>query len=71
MDIYGDEHTVALLDPDLAEALQDASPDSLRRIARDAAHHAVSVAGLRPLPWVADALAALDAGRLLPPPWDE
>jgi hypothetical protein len=67
----GNSRAMAKLDVELAEAIAAASPDTQRLIARWTARRAYEVAGLADLDWVAPALAALDQGRELPPPFDD
>lgn len=62
---------LAQMDRPLLDAI-DASPAQTQRaVAVWAAHQACAVAGLDVLGWVARALAALDAGDPLPPPFDD
>lgn len=58
-------------DAGLLHALDAAGADARRAAARLAARRACEVAGLADLDWVAPALAALEAGRPLPPPFDD
>lgn len=59
------------VDRPLLDALAEAEPESLRAIARWTARRAYDAAGLSSLEWVAPALAALDRGEALPPPFDD
>jgi hypothetical protein len=54
------------LDPDLVEALVDATPDEQRAAARWAARRACAVAGLDTVGWIVEALAAVDRDAPLP-----
>lgn len=62
---------MAKLDRDLLDALDAATAEQQREVARWAAHRACEVAGLAGIGWVAGALAALDRGAPLPPPFDD
>jgi hypothetical protein len=62
---------VADLDRSLAEAIAAAPPDRQRALARWTARRTLAEAGLASLDWVAAGLDALDAGRPLPPPFDD
>jgi hypothetical protein len=59
------------LDRGLLDALADATPDVQRAVARWGARQACTVAGLAVIDWIAAALAALDRGERLPPPFDD
>ena len=59
------------VDRPLLDALAEADPESLRAIARWTARRAYDAAGLSKLEWVAPALAALERGETLPPPFDD
>ncbi len=59
------------VDRPLLDALAEAEPESLRAIARWTARRAYDAAGLSSLEWVAPALAALERGEALPPPFDD
>ncbi|MEU0357872.1 hypothetical protein [Streptomyces cyaneofuscatus] len=58
-------------DSDLVHTLGAADPEVRHTVALLAARRACEAAGLTGLPWVAGALAALEAGRPLPPPFDD
>ncbi|MFF2535145.1 hypothetical protein [Streptomyces cyaneofuscatus] len=58
-------------DSDLVHTLGAADPEVQHTVALLAARRACEAAGLTDLPWVAGALAALEAGRPLPPPFDD
>ena len=62
---------LASLDRDLVDAIAEAEPDIQRAIARWAARRAYDLAGLSPVAWIAPALAALERGEELPPPFDD
>lgn len=57
-------------DPALADRMVEASPETLRTIARWAARRACTAVGLTEIPEVALALDHLDRGMPLPPPFD-
>ncbi|MFD3972377.1 hypothetical protein [Streptomyces cyaneofuscatus] len=58
-------------DSDLVHTLGASSPEVQHTVALLSARRACEAAGLTDVPWVADALAALEAGRPLPPPFDD
>ncbi|MEU3938066.1 hypothetical protein AB0E85_39550 [Streptomyces sp. NPDC029044] len=58
-------------DPGLLHALDAAGPATQRAVALLAARRACEAAGLTALDWVTEALAELDEGRPLPPPFDD
>ncbi|MEU0763497.1 hypothetical protein ABZ351_27835 [Streptomyces microflavus] len=58
-------------DSDLVHTLGAADPEVQRTVALLSARRACEAAGLTDVPWVAGALAALEAGRPLPPPFDD
>ncbi|MFJ9641196.1 hypothetical protein [Streptomyces sp. NPDC101178] len=58
-------------DSDLVHTLGAADPEVQHTVALLSARRACEAAGLTDLPWVAGALAALEAGRPLPPPFDD
>ncbi len=62
---------LAQLDRPLLDALAAAAADRHRQVARFAARRALTEAGLADIDWIAAALAALDAGEPLPPPFDD
>lgn len=62
---------LANLDRALVDTLAEADPGSQRAIARWAARHAWDAAGLSSLDWAAPALAAMERGEELPPPFDD
>ncbi|WP_338118790.1 hypothetical protein [Streptomyces cyaneofuscatus] len=55
----------------LVHTLGASDPGVQHTVALLSARRACEAAGLTDVPWVADALAALDAGRPLPPPFDD
>lgn len=57
------------LDADVVFALAEADDETCAAVARWAAGRAVAVAGLDRVPWVVEALAALERGEPLPPPF--
>ncbi|RSM54880.1 hypothetical protein DMB66_36600 [Actinoplanes sp. ATCC 53533] len=58
-----------LLDADAVFTLAELDDEACGAVARWAAGRAVAVAGLEQVPWVVQALAALDRGEPLPPPF--
>jgi hypothetical protein len=60
---------VETLDADVVFALAELDDEGCAAVARWAAGRAAAVAGLAQVPWVAQALAALDRGQPLPPPF--
>jgi hypothetical protein len=62
--------TLAKLDPDLVGALEAASPETQRRIACWVTRRALGEARLTEMPWIAAALAAMDADDPPPFPFD-
>jgi hypothetical protein len=66
-------NTIALsrMDRPLLDALAEVTPEQQRAIARWGARRAYSIAGLADIAWIAPALAALDRGEPLPPPFDD
>ncbi|MEV7296312.1 hypothetical protein ACIQ9K_13705 [Streptomyces microflavus] len=58
-------------DSDLVHTLGASAPGVQHTVALLSARRACEAAGLTDVPWVADALAALEAGRPLPPPFDD
>jgi hypothetical protein len=58
-------------DSDLVHALDAVGPEVQRAVASVAARRACEAAGLAAVPWVAQALCELAAGRPLPPPFDD
>ncbi|MFX4292517.1 hypothetical protein [Streptomyces bohaiensis] len=58
-------------DSDLVHTIAACSPGVQRAVARLAARRACEAARLTEVPWVADALAAMGAGRPLPSPFDD
>ncbi|NGN63730.1 hypothetical protein G5C51_07380 [Streptomyces sp. A7024] len=69
--VRGNVHAIRREDPALAHAIDDAGPEVQRALARWAARRAYAETGLTDVAWIAPALAALEAGRPLPPPFDE
>jgi hypothetical protein len=63
--------SLATLDRDLVDRLDDADDDTLRSIAAWTTRRAYIEAGLADRPWAAPALDALERGHDLPPPFDE
>jgi hypothetical protein len=61
---------LAKLDPDLADTLEAASPETQRYIARWVTRRALAEARLTGMPWIAAALAAMDADESPPFPFD-
>lgn len=59
------------LDRALVNTLADTDPDLQRSVARWATRRAWDAAGLSSLTWAAPALAALEHGEKLPPPFDD
>ncbi|MDO3705021.1 hypothetical protein Q3W71_25470 [Micromonospora sp. C28SCA-DRY-2] len=62
---------LALLDRALLDALAEAAPAVQRAVARWATRQAYALAGLAEIDWIVPALAALDRGEPLPPPFDD
>ncbi|GAB3156758.1 hypothetical protein GCM10027290_55270 [Micromonospora sonneratiae] len=69
--VRGNVFGMVSLDPDLVHAIGDAPAQTQRKIARWAAWRAYQRAGLAELDWTAPALAALDRGEPLPPPFTD
>ncbi|ACV80945.1 hypothetical protein [Nakamurella multipartita] len=69
--IRGNVLGIARLDRPLADAISETDADTQREIARWATRRAYDRAGLAERAWVAPALAAMDAGRPPPPPFDD
>lgn len=69
--LQGSARAAALLDCDLAEALSGATGEDQTFVARWIARRAIAEAGLAGVAWIADALAAVDAGEGLPPLFDD
>ncbi len=61
---------VARFDRPLVDALGDADPLTQRQVARWVTRRAYAEAGLADIDWIAPALAAMDRGDPLPPPFD-
>ena len=59
------------MDRPLLDALAEATPEQQRAVARWATWRACAVAGLAGVDWITAALAALDRGEPLPPPFDD
>ncbi|MER7779450.1 hypothetical protein ABTZ21_31310 [Streptomyces sp. NPDC096191] len=70
-EVGADARGLVPLDRDLLDAVDAASPATQRSLARWAAHRALTAAGLADLDWISAALAALDRGAPLPPPFDD
>lgn len=70
-DVGGSVIGIVQLDRDLVDEIEGLDAHAQRELARWAAHRACSVAGLDTVEWVATALAALDADRPLPAPFDD
>jgi hypothetical protein len=62
---------LARLDRALLDALAQAQPEQQRTVARWAAHRACEVSRLDTVEWVTAALAAVERGDPLPPPFDD
>ncbi|WP_214402461.1 hypothetical protein [Pseudonocardia lacus] len=62
---------LALIDRPLLDALERASPEAQRAIARWAAERGLRAAGLLDVEWIAEGFAAVLAGTALPPPFDD
>ncbi len=69
--VGGNVFGLAALDRDLVDAIAEDEPDVQRAIARWAARRAYDLAGLSSVAWIAPALAALERGEELPPPFDD
>ncbi|MFI6587762.1 hypothetical protein [Embleya sp. NPDC050493] len=69
--VGGNVHGMRMLDVHLVHAIARVDDAAQREIARWAAHRAYAAAGLAEVDWIAPALAALDAGAPLPPPFDD
>ncbi|TBO60289.1 hypothetical protein EYS09_07500 [Streptomyces kasugaensis] len=69
--VGGNVRGLLRFDPALVHALDAASPQVQRAVARLAARHACAAAGLTGLDWIAAGLTALAEGRPLPPPFDD
>ncbi|MFF3122165.1 hypothetical protein ACFVRD_07265 [Streptomyces sp. NPDC057908] len=69
--IQGNVFGLVEFDAALVHAIDAAGTVCQRAVARLAAHRAYTVAGLAHLNWVAPALAALEGGKPLPPPFDD
>jgi hypothetical protein len=69
--LRGTALTVARLDRSLVDALARTDPVTQRDIARWVARRAFVEARLAEVDWIAPALAALDRGEPLPPPFDD
>ncbi|MFC5749572.1 hypothetical protein [Actinomadura rugatobispora] len=69
--VAGNAPGLVRLDRDLAESIAATDPELQRDIARWAARRAYQVAGLTGIDWIAPALAAMQQGRDLPPPFDD
>jgi hypothetical protein len=64
-------HPVRSYGADLAEAMLALDESRQREVAQFIVHRAISEARLDLVAWVPPALAALDRGAPLPPPWDD
>lgn len=69
LNLQASSYTLVQLDRELIDEIEAATPEKQRRLANWAARRAYSAAGIDN--WAADALDALDAGRPLPPPFDD
>ncbi|MGP8304402.1 hypothetical protein ACTPOK_42225 [Streptomyces inhibens] len=69
--VSGNVSGMVRLDRLLVDEVDGAGPETQREIARWAARRAYTLAGLADVDWIAPALDALDAGRPLPPPFDD
>ena len=69
--LRANSYALVRVDRPLLDALEDVEPESLRAIARWTARRASDAAGLSSLEWVAPALAAVERGEALPPPFDD
>lgn len=67
----GAVQSVARLDRSLVDALARTDPVTQRQIARWTVRRAFSEAQLTEVEWIAPALAAMDRGEALPPPFDD
>ncbi|EQD86654.1 hypothetical protein A8924_0124 [Saccharopolyspora erythraea NRRL 2338] len=67
----GHAWAMAQLDRDLVDEIADLDADAQRSLARWAVRRAYELAGLDGIDWIAPALAALEQGRELPPPFDD
>ncbi|WP_406634984.1 hypothetical protein [Amycolatopsis sp. WGS_07] len=68
--LRGNVMSVARLDRSLVDAIERTNPASQRQIARWTARRAFAEARLTEVEWIAPALAAMDRGAPLPPPFD-
>lgn len=62
---------LARMDRELLDALERAAPQQQREVAIWATHRACAVALLDTVDWIAAALAAVDRGEPVPPPFDD
>ncbi|MCC8243294.1 hypothetical protein [Saccharothrix luteola] len=69
--LRGTAMSLASLDRPLVDALAEADPATQRQVARWAIRRAFTAAGLADLDWIAPALAAMDRGEPLPPPFED
>jgi hypothetical protein len=69
--VGGAAQTLCGLDLELVHALDGADPALQRVVARWAVHRVYDRAGLSGVDWIVPALAALDRGDPLPPPFDQ
>jgi hypothetical protein len=71
MRAIGSAPALARLDPDLTAALDAATSDERRRVARWVIRRVLTEAGLADVAWIAAALGAMDRGAPLPWPLDD
>ncbi|MGW7530996.1 hypothetical protein [Amycolatopsis sp. NPDC054798] len=69
--LRSDAPSLGKLDPSLVGALGRTDPATQRQIARWAVRRAFAEAQLTEVEWIAPALAAMDRGDALPPPFDD
>ncbi|WP_018683565.1 hypothetical protein [Actinokineospora enzanensis] len=69
--LHGNVISLAHLDRDLVDALAEADPATQRRVTRWAIRRGYTEAGLADIDWIVPALAAVDSGEPLPPPFDD
>ncbi|MFD0204851.1 MULTISPECIES: hypothetical protein [Saccharothrix] len=69
--LRGSALNLAPLDRPLVDALAEAEPTVQRQVARWAIRRAFTEGGLADIDWIAPALAAMDRGEPLPPPFED
>ncbi len=69
--VGGAAMSLVKFDRSVIDTIADLDPEAQRSVARWCVHRAFDAAGLSSLDWVAPALAALDRGDDLPPPFDD